>query len=416
MTDPLFDKDLGLELLMNPKKKTSDNVSLNSRGSPREDGMQSDASSIKSVDIQHNVVDVRQLSPDQDDYEESEGSEESLASSLRSERRYYQGHGAPAFAEDTQSEEAPVFGHGGRSPPTMAAPPVRRTYMSEEEILNAKREILYQFDRLEKKGLRLPRKFTLASSLEEMKAELDRLKRDREVDSSVKFQRKVLMTAVSGIELLNNFFDPIGAKLDGWSENINENIDDYDDVFEELHEKYKGKAKMAPELKLLFMMGGSAFMFHMTNSMFKTSMPGLDQVLKQNPELMKQFAAATANTMAQDKANPVASGLGGMFANMFGGGGGGLGSLFGGPSRNAGDVSMNMQAAAGRQTSMRGPSNVDDILREIDGASQGDDNERIEMLSTVTESEMADLADDASISNLLMSKKKPRRKVTLDLS
>ena len=38
-------------------------------------------------------------------------------------------------------------------------------------------------------------------------------------------------------------------------ETVNENIEDYDDVFGELHEKYSSKASMAPELKLLFQLG-----------------------------------------------------------------------------------------------------------------------------------------------------------------
>jgi len=142
-------------------------------------------------------------------------------------------------------------------------------------------------------------------------------------------------------------------------------------------------------------------------------MPGMDQVLKQNPELMRQFAAATANTMAQDKSSPINAGLGGMFSNLFSGG---MGGLFGGNSRAENDVAMNMNMPMDQpKNTMRGPSNVDDILREIDGGSV-DDNERIEMLSTVTESELADIADDASINNLLMNKKKPqRKKLTLDL-
>ena len=45
------------------------------------------------------------------------------------------------------------------------------------------------------------------------------------------------------------------------------------------------------------MMGGSAFMFHLTNTMFKSSLPQMGDVLKQNPNLMKQFASATANTI-----------------------------------------------------------------------------------------------------------------------
>ena len=97
----------------------------------------------------------------------------------------------------------------------------------------------------------------------------------------------------------NGRFDPFDLKLDGWSEAVNENIDEYDEVFGELHEKYGGKAKMAPELKLLFMLGGSAAMLHMTNTMFKSAMPGMDDIMRQNPELMQQFQSAAMNSMSQ---------------------------------------------------------------------------------------------------------------------
>ena len=134
------------------------------------------------------------------------------------------------------------------------------------------------------------------SDYNEVKAEFDRLSRQRECDQSVKFQRKMLVAFITAIEFLNNKFDPLDLKLDGWSESIHENINDYDDVFEELHEKYKGSSQMAPELKLLLMVGGSGFMFHLTNTMFKSSLPGMGDVMRQNPDLMKQFASAAANT------------------------------------------------------------------------------------------------------------------------
>jgi hypothetical protein len=271
--------------------------------------------------------------------------------------------------------------------------------------------MLYQFDRLEKKGIKLPRKFTLASPLEEMRSEYERLKRDREVDASVKFQRRMVMAFASGVEFLNDKFDPFDVKLSGWSEKVHEDIDDYDDVFEELHEKYKGKAKVMPELKLLFMMGSSAFMFHLTNSMFKSSLPGLDQVLKQNPELMKQFAAATANTMAQQQkqSGGAFGGLASMFGSMFGGGGG---------NNNSPQSHEESPQVASK---MRGPTNVDDILEELNGDSN--DNDRIEMMSAVTESDLFDIQDDtSSINGLIMgasksSKKKggKKNKITLDL-
>ena len=115
------------------------------------------------------------------------------------------------------------------------------------------------------------------------------------------------MAIINGIEFLNNRFDPFDVKLDGWGEQINENISDYDDLFGELYDKYKTKATMAPELKLLFQLGGSAMMVHMTNTMFKSAMPGMDDILRQNPDLMRQFQNAAVGSMASS--NPGFSGF-----------------------------------------------------------------------------------------------------------
>ena len=133
--------------------------------------------------------------------------------------------------------------------PTTAPPP--KPQMSNEEMLREKFKVLRKLEALEKKGIELTKKYTMDSSLAEMKGEYEMIKNEKEKRSSVKFQGKMLMAAVSALEFLNSKFDPFDLKLDGWSEAINENLDEYDDVFGELHEKYSGKAKIAPELKLL---------------------------------------------------------------------------------------------------------------------------------------------------------------------
>jgi hypothetical protein len=217
--------------------------------------------------------------------------------------------------DDDEPEEIPSP-HQAPPPVSSHLPPPR----TREEINNSKRELLYHFDRLERKGVRLPRRFSMASDITEMQAEYDRLVRDREADAGIKFQKKVMVALVSGIEFMNKKFDPFDVYLEGWGETVNENLDDYDDVLEELHAKYKGKARMAPELKLMMMIIGSAFMYHLTNTMFKAA-PALGQVVKDNPDLMKQFAAATANTM--QKSGNDATGMAGIFSGLFGGGGGG---------------------------------------------------------------------------------------------
>jgi len=171
--------------------------------------------------------------------------------------------------------------------------------MNSQEIKNEKIDLIYKFKKLEGQGIRTTMNYNMGSHLEDMRNEYLKLKKQREVENSIKFQRKVMMAAISGVEYLNNKFDPFDIKLDGWSESINENITDYDEVFEELSEKYGGKTEMAPEIKLLMMLGGSAFMFHLTNTMFKSSIPGMDDILKQNPDLMNQFAKAAVGSIGK---------------------------------------------------------------------------------------------------------------------
>lgn len=190
------------------------------------------------------------------------------------------------------------------------ANPPPKPKLSAEELLKEKFNYLRKLEALEKKGVTLSKKYSMESNLEEMKGEYEQIKAEKEKKASQKFQGKMLMAFVSGLEFLNNRFDPFDVKLDGWSEQINENLEEYDEIFGELHEKYQSKAKIAPELKLLFMLGGSAVMVHMTNTMFKSAMPGMDDILKQNPELMQQFTQAAVNTMGDE--NPG-------FANFVGG-------------------------------------------------------------------------------------------------
>jgi hypothetical protein len=171
--------------------------------------------------------------------------------------------------------------------------------LTKEEMLREKFKYLRKLEALEKKGVELSKKYSMESSLQEMMGEYETIMEEKTRQNSVKFQGNMLMAIINGMEFLNNRFDPFDIKLDGWSEQIQENITDYDEIFGELHEKYKSKATMAPELKLLFQLGGSAMMVHMTNTMFKSAMPGMDDILRQNPDLMRSFQNAAVNSMSQ---------------------------------------------------------------------------------------------------------------------
>jgi len=184
--------------------------------------------------------------------------------------------------------------------------------MSKEELLREKFKYLRKLEALEKKGVELSKKYNMESSLQEMQGEYETIMEEKTKQNSVKFQGNMLMAVINGLEFLNGKFDPFDIKLDGWSSQIEENLSDYDEIFGELHEKYKSKASMAPELKLLFQLGGSGMMVHMSNTMFKSAMPGMDDILRQNPDLMRSFQNAAVNSMAQSS-----PGFGGFMSNFM---------------------------------------------------------------------------------------------------
>ena len=178
--------------------------------------------------------------------------------------------------------------------------PSSNSRMSANEMLKEKKKYLRKMEFFEKKGIQLTKKYDMDSNLDEMRCEAEMIEDEKIRQNSIKFQGNLLLTIVNGIEYMNNKFDPFDVNLDGWGEQIQENIEDYDDVFSELHDKWKNKATISPELKLLFQLGSSAVMVHMTNSIFKTALPGMDDILKQNPDLMRQFQNAAVNTMGNN--------------------------------------------------------------------------------------------------------------------
>lgn len=168
--------------------------------------------------------------------------------------------------------------------------------LSPEEERKKKTELINKLNRLQTKGYTLTKRFTMDNSLEEIQQEYDRLYDAKSLEASLRFQRQCLMGVVTGAEFLNGKFNPFDWELDGWSESVHENIEDFDEVFEELYDKYKGRGNMPPEAKLMMSLVGSGFMFHMSNSFFRSKMSTMDpsDVFRANPQLAKQFAAAAA--------------------------------------------------------------------------------------------------------------------------
>jgi len=196
----------------------------------------------------------------------------------------------------------------------------REPDITPEEELKRKQEILEGFDKISRKGIRIHRVFDINSDLHEMEAEYNRLIKQREIENSIKFQRKMLMAFVTGVEFLNNRYNPFDLDLDGWSEVVMSDVDNYDDIFEELYEKYHTKVNMAPELRLMFTLGGSAVMFHLTNTMFKSALPGMNPDMAKG--MQKMAMGAMRSGLGGGQSGQSGGNNGGGFAGLFGGGGG----------------------------------------------------------------------------------------------
>jgi len=227
----------------------------------------------------------------------------------------------------------------------------QKPQVSYEEMMEKRREIIEGLDKYRRRGLDV-RSFPPDAPLEEMEMEYKRHKRAIDVEASIQFSRKMLMACVTGLEYVNERWDPLGLKLEGWSESVIEDIESYNDVFERLYDKYHTSTQMAPEFELLLMVAGSAFMFHLTNSMFKSAMPGMNG----NNDMARTIRRGVGSAMSgafSGAAN--GGGMTGMMSGLFGGGGGG-----GGGSRKPAAASPSVRQE------MRGPSSdMDDLLSNL---------------------------------------------------
>ena len=184
-------------------------------------------------------------------------------------------------------------------------------YMMEEEeekpspgfktVDEEKADLVNKLGRLEKKGFTVNKRLNAYSPIDELRNEVKRITYSIDVDKSIKFSRRMLIACTTGLEFMNKKYNPFEIQLDGWSENVMENVDDYDEVFEELYVKYRSKMHVAPEIKLIMMLGGSAMMFHLTNSMFKSVIPNMNDVIKQNPGLVQNMMSAVQNTVPKSQ-------------------------------------------------------------------------------------------------------------------
>jgi hypothetical protein len=172
--------------------------------------------------------------------------------------------------------------------------------VSDREKRKKRRMMLKKIEEWQEKGfIKNPSHFNNDSAYEEIEDEYESVLEEKRKKDSIKVQGWWFMTFVHSIEYANAAWDPFDINLDGWGESINEDMDSYENLFSELHEKYKG-GKLMPEIELLLRLGFSASVVNFTNKSLSSSVPAFNDVIKQSPELFKMFSKATVQAMSQN--------------------------------------------------------------------------------------------------------------------
>lgn len=164
--------------------------------------------------------------------------------------------------------------------------------ISEED---EKAFLLKLMDNLKRRGYVSKREYTMNSRLKDVKKEYNRLLKERNLENSVKFQRNCLFLFCNTVEVFNSTYDPFGANLNGWSDQVFDNLDSYDPIFERLYEKYSKKMQMAPELQLFLSLSGSAATYAISNKLFN----------KRNMDILNNSNTNTNTSILKQAANMI---------------------------------------------------------------------------------------------------------------
>lgn len=201
------------------------------------------------------------------------------------------------------SQYGPSVGSGGPTAPVdkYSLDSDEPEFKSKEELKHAKLQMLRKLAQLAQNGVKLTQDYNMASDLNAMRFEYEYHKGIRDRHMGIKWLSNILMNICYGLEKGNEYFDPFGFKLKGWSEQMNEDVDEYYDVLGELHDKYFKEGKtIPPEIKLIMMVSGSAIRFHLSHAMLNSG-PDIETTLRDNPALAEKLRQNAINDRVKEQ-------------------------------------------------------------------------------------------------------------------
>jgi hypothetical protein len=175
----------------------------------------------------------------------------------------------------TPSDTSSVISVGDSDDNDMGdAPQTSNAYRQANRDINnkaefeEKRRILTKIKRYEtRRGIKIDKSISMYSSLTELRVELELIQKEAKMESAIDYSKRAITMCAVGIEILNKRYDPLDIYLDGWSASVDESIDDYDEILEELYDKYYTSVSAAPEVKLILGLVMSGIMYNVSHKM-----------------------------------------------------------------------------------------------------------------------------------------------------
>lgn len=164
-----------------------------------------------------------------------------------------------------------------------------------------KMKAMHELLTLSKRGVQLSQNYSMNSDLEAMEFEYEFHKQIKLKENGIKWYQKASLFFLKGIEEVNNKANPFDFSLEGWSDELVMDSDDYYDVYADLYEKYKDPTKgYAPELRLAVLLGMSAMNYGLSNKKEQKE-KAINETLNTDTKLTEGLRRKAIHATSQNK-------------------------------------------------------------------------------------------------------------------
>lgn len=251
---------------------------------------------MSNSDSDSDSSDDRQISDNTNNYKKLNTTKSSETSATRTSTQTPENkHGYLSSDKNSDTDDKPSYTGSHRD-------------LTKEELRRRRLDMMRKFIDLRNAGVEISKNYNMNSDLSEMEDEYNLHVSIRSKSNAVRIMSHLLVGCVSGLEALNDNYNPFDMKTEGTlTTQINDEMEHYYDVLGEIYEKYNTPGKnVAPELRLLMMIGGTALKLQIPRFLNKMVRGQADRV-NNNTKLIENLAkkASQDSNSHREKLNKV---------------------------------------------------------------------------------------------------------------